>query len=481
MTEARANPVLKLLDDQKIEQIHVASLRILQELGIKVDDADLRQQLSDLGCDVVGDRVKINPDLVDDVIANAKIHNRFTLTSRTGKKVEMNLETVVSHSSNAIPDIIDFETGECRRTNQDDVIATTRLMNQLDELDMPCALVYPNDLPAETNQLKQAELLIRYSTKPIYATASDPNTAKYLVELFNLFDGTDGREQIGLVGISPESPLYFPKAITDAMKIIISAGIPVSMLSAPLGGLSAPLSIAGGLAQVNAELLAFAVVSYVFNPETPLLYGPRLFFANMKTGCSILGLPETGIASAVGAQMALYYGFVSDLYGMCSTSCTYDTQSGYEKAINCLLPFLSGANYISGFGGLASLMVASYEQLVIDNEIYANVRKAAKGFAVNEDAFGFDVLASALKGGMFLAHPHTVKYLRNGEVFVPDLGFDSVWSDWVKKGKKDIQAVARERVNELLKKDEQESEPLSSELDKEITKIMENAAAEMLK
>ncbi|MDD2359969.1 MAG: trimethylamine methyltransferase family protein [Syntrophaceticus schinkii] len=481
MTAARTNPVLKLLDDQKIEQIHEASYRILRELGIKVEDADLRQELCDLGCDVAGDRVKINSDLLDKVIANAKKHNRFTLTSRTGKKVEMNPETVVSHSSNAIPDIIDLETGQCRRTNQDDVIATTRLMNQLDEMDMPCALVYPNDVPPEINQLKQAELLIRYSTKPIYACASEPDTARYLVELFDVFAGTDDKDMIGLVGISPESPLKFPKTITDAMKIIISAGIPVAMLSAPLGGLSGPLSIAGGLAQVNAELLAFAAISYLYNPETPLLYGPRLFYANMKTGCSILGLPETGIASAVGAQMASYYGFISDLYGMCCTSCAFDAQSGYEKAINCLLPFLSGANYVSGFGGLASLMVASYEQLVIDNEIYANVRKAAKGFAVDEDAFGFDVLAGAIKGGMILAHPHTIKYLKKGEVFIPKLGFDSVWSDWVKKGKKDIQAVARERAIELLKKDEQELEPLPADLDKEITKIIDQATAELVK
>lgn len=481
MTEARTNPVLKLLDDQKIKQIHEASLRILQELGIKVEDADLRQELCNFGCDVDGDRVKINSDLVDKVIANVKNHNRFTLTSRTGKKVEMNPETVVSHSSNALPDIIDFETGQCRRTTQDDVIGTTRLMNQLDEMDMPCALVYPNDLPAETNQLKQAELLIRYSSKPIYACASEPNTARYLVELFNVFVGTNNKDMIGLVGISPESPLKFPKKITDAMRIIISAGIPVAMLCAPLGGLSGPLSIAGGLAQVNAELLAFAVVSYLFNPETPLLYGPRLFYANMKTGCSILGLPETGIASAVGAQMAAHYGFISDLYGMSCTSCTYDTQSGYEKAINCLLPFLSGANYVSGFGALASLMVASYEQLVIDNEIYANVKKAAKGFAVDEDAFGFDVLASAIKGGMPLAHPHTIKYLKKGELFIPDLGFDAMWGDWVKKGKKDIQAVARERVEELLKKDEQELKPLAADMDNEITKIMEKATAELVR
>ncbi|MGI5867794.1 MAG: hypothetical protein ACOX70_09690, partial [Syntrophaceticus schinkii] len=77
--------------------------------------------------------------------------------------------------------------------------------------------------------------------------------------------------------------------------------------------------------------------------------------------------------------------------------------------------------------------------------------------------------------------PHTIKYLKNGEVFIPKLGFDSVWSDWVKKGKKDIQAVARERAIELLKKDEQELEPLPADLDKEITKIIDQATAELVK
>jgi trimethylamine--corrinoid protein Co-methyltransferase len=481
MTETKANPVLKFLDDQKIHQIHETSLRILQELGVVIEDADLRQELCDHGCDVDGDRVKFNPDLVDKAIANAKEHNRVTLVSRTGNKVNLSTETVCSHPSAEMPDIIDLETGQCKRANTDDVIATTRLMNQLDQLDTLSVLVYPNDVPPKINRLKQAELVMRYSSKPISACASNPEEAKYLVELFGVFKDLVDGNYIGTVGFSPESPLKFPKKITDSMEIIISAGIPVSVLSAPMGGMSGPLTLAGGVAQVNAESLAFVVLSYLYNPETPFIYAPRLFYANMKTGCSITGLPETGITSAVCAQLASYYGFISDLYGMCCTSCTYDSQSGYEKSINGLLAFLSGANWVSGFGGLASLIVASYEQLVIDNEIYANLKKAAKGFEVNDDTLALHVLDSAIKGGMILANPHTIKYLKNGEVFIPKLGFDSVWSDWVKKGKKDIQAVARERAIELLKKDEQELEPLPADLDKEITKIIDQATAELVK
>lgn len=127
---------------------------------------------------------------------------------------------------------------------------------------------------------------------------------------------------------------------------------------------------------------------------------------------------------------------------------------------------------------MASLMVASYEQLVIDNEIFGLIKKAAKGITVNEDTLGLDVLASAIKGSMILADPHTIKHLRGGEIFIPDLGFDSVWNDWGKKGQKDLQKVAQERVYELLKKDE--VVPLPEDLDQEVNKILDAAAAELV-
>lgn len=477
-----AKSILKILSDQEISQLNEASFNILREFGVQIDDEGLRKNLADLGCEVDGKCVKIKADLLEKVIANAKVYNHVTLTSRDGIKVEINPDTFVSHTTGGIPDILDLETGQKRRPVVDDVIATMRLMNHLEHLDTPCSLLYPSDVPVPITQIKQTELMFRYSKKPIYGPGiSSPGEAKYVAELFRAFAGGSkslADNPIGIVGISPESPLKIPQVICDTMKNIISAGIPTSILSAPIGGMSSPLTMAGGLAQVNAEILAFATVAYVINPETPMFYGSRLFYANMKTGCTIMGLPEVGLVSAAAAQLATSNGFLSDLYGLCCTSCTFDSQNGYEKAVNCLLPVMAGANWISGFGAMASLMVASYEQLVIDNEIFGLIKKAAEGIIVNEDTIGLDVLSSALKGSMILAHPHTIKHLRGGEIFIPDLSFDSVWNDWDKKGQKDLQKVAQERVYELLKKDE--IVPLPEDLDQEVNEILDAAAAELV-
>jgi len=128
---------------------------------------------------------------------------------------------------------------------------------------------------------------------------------------------------------------------------------------------------------------------------------------------------------------------------------------------------------------MASLIVASYEQLVVDDEIMGLIKRVVNGITVNEDTIGLDVLSSAFNGGMILAHPHTVKHLRGGEIFIPKLGFDSVWSEWEKKGKKEIRTLARERVCELLKQDE--VKPLPEDLDQEVNEIIKAAAAELLK
>jgi trimethylamine--corrinoid protein Co-methyltransferase len=262
------------------------------------------------------------------------------------------------------------------------------------------------------------------------------------------------------------------------MKIIVSAGIPTVMLVAPIAGLTAPITLAGILTQMNASMLAFATISNIINPDTPLLYGSRLSFANMKKGFSIWGLPEMGITGAISAQLASYYGFPSSVYGLSTTSCTFDNQAGYEKAVNGILPALAGANLISGFGGLASNTVASYEQLVIDNETFNSLLKAVRVLQINEDTLALDVIKDVVNDGNFLEQEHTLRHLRAGEVFIPEIGFDSLWNDWELKGKPTIRENAQKYALKIIEEDECISLP--DEINKEMNSIVNAAYKELV-
>lgn len=472
-------PRLNYVSQEQLEELHQYGISILKKLGMRVEDEQIRQMLCEHGCTQKGDRVYFNDELIEKTLKAQK--QKVTMTSPvTGMKKELELGKTFTHSTGGAPWIADMKTGKRRNGELSDLVDTVRLMNQLPNLDLPCALIYPNDVPSAITQLQQTATMLEYSHKPIYGPGvSLASNAKYIVELFKLYGGADLADNpIGMVGISPESPLFLPKEITDTMRHIIGAGIPTSVLSAPMGGLTSPLSVAGTVAQSHAEILAFACVAYLLNPDCVLFYGSRTFFANMKNTQSILGLPETGISSALAVQLASYCGFMTDVYGLSCTSCAMDEQAGYEKMINALLPGLAGATLITGFGSTASVMCCSLSQLVLDNEIMAMIRKSQRGFEINPDELGYEALEYVIQDNeTFLEQEHTIDHL-HGEVFEPSIGFDSVWASWIATGEVPLTERAADQALALIQQDEVPE--ISPEIKQEAEKILACARKELL-
>lgn len=472
-------PTLNYVSKEEIAKLHEYGVEILKRFGMRVEDPKIRTMLKENGCTEKGDRIYFCEDLINRMLKAQQ--SKVTMTSpTTGMKKEFSIGKTSTHSTGGAPWIADMKTGKRRNAELKDLADTIRVMNQLPNLDIPCALVYPSDVPSSITQLQQTVTMLEYSHKPIYGPGiSLASNAKYIAELFKIYGGDDlANNPIGMVGISPESPLFLPKEITDTMSHIIGAGIPTSILSAPMGGLTSPLSVAGTVAQSHAEILAFACVAYLMNPSCVLFYGSRTFFANMKNTQSILGLPETGISSALAVQLATYCGFMSDVYGLSCTSCAMDEQAGYEKMINALLPGMAGATIITGFGSTASVMCCSLSQLVLDDEIIAMIRKAQRPFVLNEEELGFEALDYVINDNeTFLEQEHTLDHL-NGEIFTPTIGFDSVWADWIRTGEVPLTVRAEERALELLEKDEvPEQKP---EITSEVQKLMASAEKELL-
>lgn len=472
-------PHLNYVSEEQIKKLHEYGVGLLANLGMRVEDPQIRALLCENGCTQKGDRVYFCEDLINRTLKAQK--RNVTLTSPvTGMKKEMEIGKTFIHSTGGAPWIADMKTGKRRNGELNDLIDTIRVMNQLPELDVPCALVYPSEVPSAITQLQQTATMLEYSHKPIYGPGiSIASNAKYIAELFKIYGGNDLQNNpIGLVGISPESPLFLPKEITDTMSHIVKAGIPVSILAAPMGGLTSPLSVAGTVGQAHAEILAFAAVAYLMNPECVMFYGSRTFFANMRNSQSILGLPETGISSALAVQLANYCGFMSDVYGLSCTSCAMDEQAGYEKMINGLLPAIAGATMITGFGSTASVMCCSLSQLVLDNEICAMIRKAKKPFEFSDEELGLEALEYVINDGeTFLEQEHTIDHLRS-EVFQPSIGFDSVWADWIKCGETPLTERAADRALDLIRQDVVPE--VKPEIKTEVDKLLELAKRELL-
>ena len=191
-----------------------------------------------------------------------------------------------------------------------------------------------------------------------------------------------------------------------------------------------------------------------------------------RTGRDLWGVPEEGLVSAAIVQMARRYGMVSDTNGMSSDITRWDMQMGFEQMMTALMPALAGAESISGLGsgweGASSL-----EMMVINNEVFNDIARIIRGIRVDEGGLATDLIDKVGHMGNFLAEPHTMDNLRQGELRVSPL-WDKRSSERVaKEGFKPIQDVARERARLILK--EHIPDPLDKDIEKDIERLMKDA------
>ena len=245
-------------------------------------------------------------------------------------------------------------------------------------------------------------------------------------------------------------------------------GIPVVVPAEPLCGATAPITLAGNLVVLNVDTLIGVMLTQLVNPGTPVLYGSVASITDMRDMKYLSGAIEMGLLNAAAAQIARFYKLPLYSTAGMSDAKTNDTQAGYESALTGLLVALAGGNFIHDAAGFIEFcMTASYDKLVIDNEIIGMVMRAVEGIQVNDETLAFDVLKKAGPGGHFVSNRHTRKFMRT-ELYQPQLSDRNNRQDWEREGAKSAQARATEIAREILAKPE--TPILSSEIRTEIRK-----------
>jgi trimethylamine--corrinoid protein Co-methyltransferase len=227
-------------------------------------------------------------------------------------------------------------------------------------------------------------------------------------------------------------------------------GIPVVVPAEPLCGATAPVTLAGTLVVQNVDTLAGVMLAQLTNPGTPTLYGCVSSITDLRDMKYLSGAVEMGLLNAAAAQMAQFYELpIYSTAGM-SDSKVNDVQAGYESAITNLMVALAGGNCIHDAAGfLEFCMTASYDKLVIDNEIIGMVMRAVEGIRVDEETLAFDLIEEIGPGGHFVSARHTRRHMRSEQYF-PQLSDREARSKWQAQGEKDVKARATEKVCEIL-------------------------------
>ena len=461
---------LTVLNNEEIEAIHQATLRILGETGVIFTQPVGREILGGAGAVIKGERLLIPPELVEREVARCP--HTVRLRGRGGEMKELGDGSIQWHNLGGARDVYDHRSGKRRPAMLQDLRDSTHLLDALDGVTSITPFFTPQDVPGELMPLVMYRHSMPNTTKPLQGPGiQNAKEVEYILRMVEVIGPPS--EYLSL-SVSPVSPLSFPGDAVEAIIAIAKAGVPFGPLPCPTAGTTAPLSLAGAIAQQNAEVLASIVLAQLVSPGLPIVYCGRLAMMEPRTGLSVWGGVELGLASAGTVQVAHRYNLPVNVYGLSTNSHILDIQNGYERSLNAIMPALAGADELSGVGEMEAGVMGSFAQMVCDNEIAASVRRLRRSFSADDDALAVEVIATAMDGTRnFLGQRHTSRYMRAGEILLTRLAERRSWETWEREGRQGMAERAQSEAERLLA--EHEVPPLEHYQEQELDAIMLDA------
>ncbi len=482
MQGIRNSAPLKVLSADQLDAIHDASLTLLEKTGARFDHEGAVRRLVDHGAVPHPSRKNVLTfprSVVEDAIR--KIPRYGTYCARDPRNdLTFDGEHTFCHALGGNPAMLNLETDAVRSSTLQDVVEATRMQDALEHCHTAGALVVATDVPAQVHVVKTMQAMLENTTKSLSGYALRVPEIAILLKMGAVVSGgaeAFRKRPIFTLYGSPSSPLTYDSHVCDTILLGAEHNVPVDIVPCPIGGGTAPLTLAGGLAQQNAEMLAGVMLLQTVDPRLPTQYSGRLSFLDLRSGKNLWGLPELGLVSAATVQVAHRYHMTADVYGVTTDANGWDAQMGMERMMAAIPPALAGADNLSGIGG-AWENCGSLAMAVIDDEAYADVFRLIRGIEVDADRLALDVVDKVGPMGTFLAQRHTMKYLRDGEMRNSPL-WDKRTMDKAKlEGLRPIQEAARERARQILK--EHVPTPLDRDVRAELARVVDEGAKALL-
>ncbi len=448
----------KVFSDKEINEIHEASVYLLENVGIKMHNETARRIFTENGANVDQESmiVKIPRGMLEDAIDSTP--SRLILYGREEKN-DLVLEgaNVYLGTGGTVLNTIDLDTGKKRKTEVRDVEGYAKMADALDNVAFFVINCYPDDVPAEDVDINRFYHAFANTSKHVMG---GPYTRKGLFDVIDMAEEIAGGKEklaerpfVSFITLMM-SPLAMEVIYTDFMIEVARRGLPIATPSEPLAGANAPVTLAGTITLNNAESLGGLVLAQLVNKGTPTVYGSTSSIMDMSTGTYMGGSIESALINAGCAQMAQHYKIPIYGTGGMSDSKVVDAQAGYESANTAMVVALSGCNYIhDAFGLLEFCTSLSYEKMVVDNESVGMILHAVKGVDVRPETIATDIIAEVGPGGHFLDHEHTAMHVRN-EFYFPRLSDRQQRIDWEKGGSQDVFQRAHKEARNILENHE---------------------------
>lgn len=439
-----------ILEKKDCEQIHASALDVLERLGVRVDDPEVLARLREAGAEVVGDNVaRIPRRLVEWALKQSP--RTLRIADRGGNLWELGPDggTLVL-TGNALY----ITRGRVREDlKSGDLAELARVVDACKNIHGMVGTTV-SDFPPASRDFVGFHIMARNTAKHLRPCIYTPQGAGLVMEMAQvLTDGVPLRERpIVSTGFSILSPLHWTSLALNVYKQTAGRGIPAMINSEPLGGATAPVTLAGCLVVGDADTLSGLVINQVLEPGRPCFY--NIGFAHvfdMAAAIALTGSPENALLQAAGADLARFHGLPCASW-MSTESMVADSQSAFEKMITGMAHADAGVNFIWGAGNLESTLAMSLEALVMDDEIAGYFLRYQKGIPVDEENLALGVIEEVGLTGDYLTADHTLAHYR--EVLSrPILAMRGLRTKWEARGCRTYEESVQQRVREILAKE----------------------------
>lgn len=445
-------PDLELLNEEALQIIELNAERVLEEIGVNFVGSPHSLELwREAGADLDGERVRIPRGLARKLIATAP--HRYTQHARNPERsVEIGGRNLVLAPVYGPPFVRDLNGGR-RYATLEDFRKFVKLAYMSKWLHHSGGTVCePTDVPVNKRHLDMLFAHMTLSDKPFMGAVTEPSRARDSVKMCEILFGKEFVEKNAVMTslININSPLTFDSIMVGALDVYAKAGQGCIVSPFIVGGAMAPVSVAGTLTQVLAEVLAGIAYSQLVRKGAPTVFGAFVTSIDMSSGAPSFGTPEASQILYGAGQLARRLGLPFRSGGGLCGSKLPDAQAAYESANTLNAALLGGVNFmLHACGWLEGGLVASFEKFVMDADQLGILHGIAKGVDMSENGQAMDAIAEVGPGGHYLGCAHTQANFREAFWKTGVLDYKP-FETWQEEGARDTQQLAAVRVEKLL-------------------------------
>lgn len=457
----QCTPRFRMLDEAQILRLYHTALRILEEVGVRVNLSRALDLLAGHGARVKDKNVVEIPSfLVEAAVQSAP--SNVTLYNRKKEPVmDLGGRRIYFGTGTDLPKTVDLVTREIRDTKADDIVTSTVISDAAANIDFIASYGLPRDIPPGLHYIRCFQLETENSVKPIFFTAGSLQDLEVILDMASAVAGS--RENLArypfLIQYSePTSPLTHSEEAVSKLLCCAENRVPINYTPALLAGSTGPVTLAGALAVSVAEALSGLVIHQLANKGAPIITGVVATGMDMLRATISYTAPEFRLTHSAYAD--LFHFLDLPIWGTagCSDSQFPDLQAGAEYGFTLLNAALDGCNLIHDCGYIGQGFVASPEMILFADEVIGMVKRYMRGFVLDDEHLAMDVIRKVGPGGHFLSEKHTLDHFMK-EHWRPSLFNRENLPNWIKKGKKTVDQKLIEKALEILKSHKPETLP----------------------